>query len=133
MFGPKSFGNLFFDQVYGRRDDMARRFVAQLDDVLAEIGLDRRNPVRFKVFVEADFLGDHRLALGDGLGADRSADLQHCRAGLLRGAGPMDLAAGGQHLALIELEIEVEVLEGVVLDQSPGFTERLELRQPIDG
>ena len=57
-----------------RGDDVARRLVAELDDVFAEIGLDRRDAVRLEVIVERDLLGDHRLALGDGLGADGAAD-----------------------------------------------------------
>src|SRR6516162_5724758 len=107
MFGPKGLGNLFFDQVYSRRDYVTRRFVPQLDDVFAEIGLDRSNPVLFEELVEADFLRDHRLSLGDSLGADRTADLQHGVARFLRRAGPMYLTAGRQHLALVELEVEV--------------------------
>ena len=36
-------------EVDGRRDDVARQLAAQLDDVFAEVGLDRRDAVRFEV------------------------------------------------------------------------------------
>ena len=49
------------------RDDVRGRLVAQLDDVFAEISLDRRDAGRLQRLVEADLLGDHRLALGDAL------------------------------------------------------------------
>ncbi len=70
----KRLGDLLLHQVDRRRDDVARRLVAELDDVFAEIGLDRRDAVGFEMIVERDLLGDHRLALGDGLGAGRAAD-----------------------------------------------------------
>ena len=50
--------------------------VAELDDVFAEIGLDRRDAVRLQVVVEPDLLGDHRLALGDGARAGLAADVE---------------------------------------------------------
>ena len=40
-------------QVERGRDDMARQLVPELDDVLAEIGLDRADAVAFEVLVDA--------------------------------------------------------------------------------
>src|SRR5271168_4607671 len=133
MLGPECLGNLLLNQVNRRCDDMAGRFVSQLDDVFAQIGFYRGNAVRLEEIVEPDLLGDHRLALRDELGAYRAADLQHRGAGLFRGARPMHLAAGSLDPGLVQLEVEVEVLESVILDRSTGFAQRLELRQPIDG
>ena len=62
--------DLRLGEVNRGRDDVGRQLVAQLDDVFAEIGLDRRDAVAFEEIVEADLLGDHRLALGHGLGAE---------------------------------------------------------------
>jgi phenylalanyl-tRNA synthetase beta chain len=59
--------------------------LAELDDVLAEIGLDRLDPVRFQMVVHPDFLGDHRLALGDGLRTGLAANLEHRGAGIGEG------------------------------------------------
>ena len=89
MRGAKGVGDLLLHQVDRRRDDVARRLVAQLDDVFAEIGLDRGDAVRFEVIVERDLLGDHRLALGDDLGAGRAADVEHDGARLCGVARPM--------------------------------------------
>ena len=62
--------------MHGGRDDVARRLAAELDDVFAEVGLDRLDAVRLEMIVEADLLGDHRLALGDGAGAGAAADVE---------------------------------------------------------
>ena len=50
MFGAERVGDLLLHQMDGRCDQMARRLVSQLDDVLAKVGLDRGNPVLFQVF-----------------------------------------------------------------------------------
>ena len=127
--GAKGVGDLLLDQVHRRRDQMARRLVAQLDDVFAEIGLDRGDAVRFEEVVEPDLLGDHRLALGNGPGAGRAADLQHRRAGLLGGARPMHLATRGNDVFFVELEVEIEMGESVLLDRAPRVAQRLEFRE----
>ena len=51
-------------QVDHRRDEVARRLAAELDDVLAEVGLDHLQPACLEPGVEADLLRHHRLALG---------------------------------------------------------------------
>src|SRR6266478_4619898 len=112
---------------------MARRLVAQLDDVFAEIGLDRDDAVLFEILVEPDLLGDHRLALGDDLGVDRAADLQYRGARFIRCSRPMNPAARGEDVAFVKLEIEVEMLEGVVLDRLADFAQGLELGEALDG
>ena len=44
----------------------------------------------------------------------------------------MHLAARSDDVALVELEVEIEVLEGVILDRPAGFAQRLEFGQPLD-
>ena len=105
---------------------------AQLDDVFAEIGLDRRDAVRLEMRVEADLLGDHRLALGDGLrAAGRGRCRGRCRAprGASRAKCTCPPAAGTARL--VALEIEVEMGERVVLDVARGVAQLLEFRQPV--
>src|SRR6516165_3220019 len=70
----KSLRDLLPDEVDRRRDQMAWRLAPQLDDVFAEVGLDRDDAVSFEMFVEADLLGNHRLALGDRHSAGGAAD-----------------------------------------------------------
>jgi hypothetical protein len=48
--------------VNGRSDDVARRLAGELNDPLAEIGLDDGAARLFEGAVEAGFLGGHRLA-----------------------------------------------------------------------
>src|SRR5215470_11040738 len=132
MFGAECFGDLFFDQVDCRRNDMTWGFLAQLNDVFAEVGFNRGNAVRLEVFVEPHLLGDHRLALGDRLGAGRTADLQNSSARLFRRARPMNLTARGFYFTFVILQIEVEMLDRMVLDRSADFTKSLELGQALD-
>ena len=77
----------------GRRDDVRGRLAAQLDDVFAEIGLDRLDSRRFQRRVEADLLGDHRLALGHRLGAALLAQAEDDRVRLRRVARVVHMAA----------------------------------------
>ena len=69
------------------------RLVAQLDDVFAEIGLDRRDAQRFEMLVEADLLGDHRLRLGHGARAHAAAEVGDDLPGIGGRRRPMDVAA----------------------------------------
>ena len=115
--------------VHRGRDDVRGHLAAELDDVLAEVGLDRRDAARLEMGVQPDLLGDHRLALGDGAGAGRAADRQDDLPRLFRSAGEMHLAARRQDLRLVFLEVEVEMGERVVLDVARRVAQRLELRQ----
>jgi hypothetical protein len=130
---PEGLLDLRLGEVDGRRDDVARPLVAELDDVLAEVGLDRHDAVLLEMLVEADLLGHHRLALGDGAGARLPADVEDDVAGVLRRLGEVDMAAGGADLLLVGLDVEVEVLERVVLDVPRGVPDRVELRQQPRG
>ena len=124
--------DLLLGQVHRRRDDVARRLVAKLDDVFAEVGLHRLDAVVLEMLVEGDLLGDHRLALGDRAGAGLAADVEHDVARLGRGLGVVHLAAGLDHLLLIGLEVEVEMGQRVVLDVARLVAQRLEFRQRVD-
>ena len=85
--------HLFLVEMHRRRDDVRRRLAAQLDDVFAEVGFDRPHARGLDGGVEADFLGHHRLALGDHARAARLADVDDHRAGLRGIAGEMHVAA----------------------------------------
>ena len=104
----------------------------ELDDVFAEVGLDRLDAGRLERIVEGDLLGDHRLALGDGLRADR---LGRCRARSRAPPRRPGANAPGRRSrapSLVGLEIEIEMLERVVLDRPGAVAQRLELGQPGD-
>ncbi len=115
-----------------RGDDVARRLVPELQDVLAEVGLDRGDAVLLEEVVEADLLGDHRLALGDRLRAGGAADVEDGLARLGRRAAPVHPAALLAHLRLEGLEVGVEVLERVVLDVAAGVAQVVEFGQAAD-
>ena len=110
-----------------RRDDVGRGFMAQLDDVLAKVGLDRLDPRRLERVVEADLLGDHRLALGDALRVHRLAEIDDDLSRFVGVLRIVDFAAARAHLLLVGLEIEVEMSERVVLDGARAVAQRVEL------
>ena len=120
-------------EVERRRNDVARQFVAKLDDVFAEIGFDRRDAVAFQVVVDAQLLADHRLALGDGARVGGAADLQHRVARFVGGGAPVHLAAGASPRSPPSLQVEVEIRQRVVLDVARDVAELLEFRQCGDG
>src|SRR5579883_1002615 len=107
--------------------------LAKLDDVFAEIGLDRHHGIGFEEIVEGDLLGNHRFALGDALGADAAAEAEYGLARLGGRAAPMHLAAIRAHLRLEALEVKVEMLQRVILDAPPLLAQRFEFRQALDG
>ncbi len=83
--------------------------------------------------VEADLLGDHRLALGHHLGAARLADAEDDRDRFVGVARVMHVAARLDDLALVGFEIEIEMGERVVLDRAGAVAQRVEFRQPRRG
>ena len=113
-----------------RRDDVGGRFAAQLNDVLAEVGFDRLDARRLERVVEADLLGDHRLALGDAFRAHRLAEVDDDLARFLGVLRVVDFAAARADLLLVGFEIKVEVGERVILDRLGAVAQRLELGQP---
>ena len=86
-------GDLVFVLMDGRHDDVARRLPVELDDVLAQVGLDGLDAVGLQEGVEVHLLGDHALALDQGLGAPRPQQAQDQLVGLLAGLGPVHLDA----------------------------------------
>ena len=60
-----------------RHHDVARRFVVELLDALAEIGFDHLDIAPFEERAHVAFLGQHRLALDQRLGAARRQNVEH--------------------------------------------------------
>ena len=112
---------------------MGRMFAPKLDDVFAKIGFNRLDPMRFQMVIDPEFFGDHGLALGDGLGAGLAANLQHRRAGFIRGRTPMHRTASRFHIGGVCLQIEIEICQRVVLDVAPNVAQLFEFRQAGHG
>ena len=119
--------DLLLGEMHRRHDDVRGQLVADLHEVFAEVGLDRRDAVRFEEIVDRDLLADHRLALGDELRARLAADLQHLRARFVRRHGVVHVAARRGAALLELLEIEIEMRQRVVLDVARAVAQRLEL------
>ena len=118
--------------VDGGGDDVARGLVGELDDVLAEVGLDDLEVRFLEPLVERHLLPHHGLALGDGAGARLTADLDDAGPRLGRVRRPVHLPARAGDLRLEPLEVQIEVREGVLLDATRRLAQRLELGQGID-
>ena len=118
--------DLFLGKVHRRHDDVRRQLVADLHQIFAEVGLDRRDTVLLEEIVDRDFLADHRLALGDELRIRLAADVEHDCARLLGRHGVMHMAAGGGAALLEALEIKIEMRQRMVLDVARAIAQRLE-------
>ena len=125
--------DLILGQMHGRADDVRGNLATQLDDIFAEIGLDRRDAGLLHGVVERDLLRDHALALGDGLCAALGAYVENDIARLFGRAREMHMSARRRHLLLVGLEIEVEMGERMVLDVARAVAQRLEFRQLGNG
>ena len=95
--------------VHRRGDDVAGRLIPQLDDVFAQIGFDRRDPVGGEVVVDPAFLRDHGLALVDRLCPRLAADVEHDGLRILSRFGPVHMPARGYDLTLIRLQIIAQI------------------------
>ena len=86
------------------------RSLAELDQVLAEIGLDRRDAIGFEMMVEVDLLGDHRLALGDRAWRLRPRQMPRMAARASSAvAAQCTWPPAAIDLLLVALEIEIEM------------------------
>ena len=129
MFLDKSFRDFMFQDMNGRRDDVARRFFSQLDDVFAEIRFDRFDAVLLEEIVQPDFFRDHRLALGHGLHVETAADIKDRLPGILGRRTPMHMPALLGDLPLESFKIIVEMRERVIFDVSGLIANLVELRK----
>ena len=102
----------------GRGDDVRRRLVGQLDDVLAEVGLDDLDAGGFEGAVEVHLLGGHRLRLDDEAHAFGPGDADDRPADLFGPGGPVHGHAQRFELGLEPVEPAVEVGEHLPAD--PG-------------
>ena len=103
-----------------RCDDMGRRFVAELNDIFTEVGLDRLDAGRRQRGIELDFLGGHRFAFDHPLGAGSPGHCDDIVAGLGGVRGDKDFAAVGFE-TIFQLDQQlVEMLDGCFLDPPGG-------------
>src|SRR5712672_415051 len=123
--------DLLLGEMHRGCDDVGWHLVAELDDVFAEVGLDRDDAVGFQVVVEPDLLGDHRLSLGGGAGAERLADAENDLVGIMCRDGVMHVPAGRRDLFFVGFEIEVEMGQRMVLDVARRVAQRVELGQLV--
>ena len=109
--------DLFAGFVDRGRDDVARHFTSELDNVLAEIGFNDLHAGFFQRMVEVDLLADHRLSFGHRVGIALHAQTGDDLAGLSAVFGPVHMPALVLDL-LFELgEIVSQVVQHVVLDR----------------
>ena len=59
----ESFAHILFFEVNGGQHDVARSFVAQLNNAFAEVGINHIDTVLYKVRIEVALFGEHRFAL----------------------------------------------------------------------
>ncbi len=123
--------DLILVQVHRGRNQVARRFAAQLDDVFAEVSFHWLDANLLKPGVETDFLRNHGLALGDRFRFTVETQT-HNEVSRLFGCGcPVHVTTGFNHLLLKGLKVEIQVIQNVVLDVPALVPQALELRQGV--
>ena len=95
---------------------MAWRFLAELNDILAEIRFDGCDTVFFKEVVDGDLLADHRFTLGHRFSVRTTADVQDCLPGLCRVPTPVDVSTLFHNPAFEALQVMVQIGQNMVLD-----------------
>ena len=83
-----------------RHQDVAGPVMAELDDQLCEVGLDRGDALGFQMLVEADLLGRHRFDLDHVIGAGRLDQAGDDAIGFVGVARPMHHATARRDIAL---------------------------------
>ena len=126
-------GDLLLGEMHGRCDDVARRLVAELNDVFAKIGFDGTNAFLFETLVDRDFLADHRFGLGDGSSAGVPTNPENRLPGFFGIHAPVNLPAGFDDFRFEPLQVEIQVLEDMVLDVPRRVAQGFEFRQSFHG
>ncbi len=117
-------GDIAAQLVHRRHHDVARRLVVQLLDALAEIRLDDVDPAPRQIRPQFALVGQHRLALDQGLGLVVGQDLMDDAVVLLGVQRPMNMRAVLLGVVLELQEVVRQVGERVLLDgrrQVPEF------------
>jgi hypothetical protein len=108
-----------------RRDDVARRIVVELEDELAEVGLQRLDADVLQIMQQVRLLRHHALGLDAGPAAFLLRDAEADGVGLLGVVGEMDGSAGRGGVVDELPEVVVEVLQRVLLDAAGKVAHRV--------
>ena len=114
-------------------EDVGLLVVAQLDDQLGEVGLDRLDAAQLERLVEPDLVRDERLDLDHLVGAVLARDAGDDRVRLGAVARPVHDAARARHARLEPLELLGERRHRVRLDRRAGVAQRLPVVELGDG
>ncbi len=106
-----------------RREDVAGRFVGQLHDELAQVGLDDADPGGGQRRVQTDLLADHRFGFDDSPHLSVLGQLQNQGLRLARISRPVHLTAVGDEVALQLFEQLGQVRDGVFAHRANRVTQ----------
>ena len=121
----EQFGNLPPVQVHGRRNDVIGRLIAQLHDVLAQIGLPHGNAKFFQRRSKLDLFGHHGLGFDHRAHIPAGGKIADVVTGLLGIGGPKDMATVSDDLFFKLKEIAVQMVDGLALDLLAALARRL--------
>jgi hypothetical protein len=119
----KHFAHLGALEMDGRHDDVTGRLLLELDDALAEVGVDHLDAARLQVGIQVAFLGEHRLALHQSTGAVALEDAVDDAVVFLGISRPMHLDAVRFGVRAELLQVLAETREGVILDPGGGLAQ----------
>ena len=102
--------------MHGGGDDVVGRFIAQLHNELAEIGLPDLNASLLQYRAEMDFFRHHGFRLHHGAHTEPRGNVLYVGAGFFAIGGPENMSAARNHF-FFELEkVAIQMIDGFPLD-----------------
>ena len=134
---PKDLANLMPVLMQRRNHNMRRPVLAELNNQLRQVRLNRMNPRRFQRGVQLNLLSRHRFDLDDlsralRAGPARLRQLNNNPPRLFRIASPMHHPARTRAVRLKLLQIEIQVLHRVLTNLLPRLAQILPVRHLRD-
>ena len=133
QFAQERLGHCLSAQMQRRSEDVAGRFVTQLDNVFAQIGLNGLDPDLLQRRIEADLLGQHRLGLGHPGGTAPLGDVHHDLTGFFGGGGLVHLHAPLAQPLREESQVRIQPVQRHLADGARMLAQVLDVVQSCPG
>ncbi|OQA32872.1 MAG: hypothetical protein BWY57_01638 [Betaproteobacteria bacterium ADurb.Bin341] len=112
----KQIGHFFLGLVHRRRNDMGRGFPGQLNDVFAQIGLDRLDPGSGEGRIQIGLFREHRLRLDDFPDTMLPRQIDQQAGHLVAIARPQHFGAGRLRPRLEQFQPDIQIVDNPIAD-----------------
>ena len=116
QFFAEEVADLVAVQVHGRRYDVIRSFIAELNDKFAQVSLPNADACFFKHRRKVHLFGHHRLGFHHGFHAAAHGQVLYISTGFVAIGGPEDMSAARQDFLFKLEQVFVQMIDGFALD-----------------